>query len=454
MLYNLKEEIMKKAISILLTLVMILSLAACSNKSKEETSTSVTPVVTDDSENEAPVDASVEKSTITIWRGQGTDDEEALYNAQIEAFNAQSETTIVKYEVFPYNDFGTTVRAAISTDSLPELIYGDGTEIGNLVFLESLAPLDEYLDDEFVSKYASSAFYKVDGKTYGVAQQDGGLAFWANKTYLDKAGVRIATYEEPWNKDEFLDALEKLQALDEVEYAIDMKLNWGTGYVVYAWQPIIKSLGADWYNNDTIKATGALDGPEMVESMTFMKSLVDLGYINATQTIDTAFVDGVSALDLTGHWNYNDYSKALGDALVLIPLPDLGNGSFTGVGGLPFSATTTASKNDTVDNCAEFIKFALGDQFQNQINDTNGSLPVMTEVLNSLPALQKGGPLYLYAQQLIGGKYAIRPVSPAFPTYQSEVGTAALDIFAGADIQETLTKAATAIDKVIDENGY
>jgi multiple sugar transport system substrate-binding protein len=452
---------MKKLIGIILALVLVVSMVACdSNKDDDKT-----PAVNNNAGGESKDDAagdtadnkageSKEKVTITIWRGQGTDFEEKFYNEQIEKFNAQSTTTEVKYEVFPYNDFGTTVRSAISTDSLPDLVYVDGTEVGNLVFLEALAPLDEYLDEDFISQYASSAFYKVGDKTYGVAQQDGGLAFWANKAYLDKAGVRIATYEDPWDKEEFLDALEKLQALDEVEYAIDMKTNWGTGYVVYAWQPLIKALGADWYNNDTLKAGGALDSQAMVDAMTFMKGLVDKGYVNAMETIDTAFKDGTSALDLTGHWNYNDYSAALGDNLVLIPLPDLGNGSYTGIGGLPFAATSTAMKNGTVANCAEFIKFALGEQFQNQINDVNGSLPVMTKVLNSQPKLQEGGPLYLYAQQLMGGKYAVRPVSPAFPTYQSEVGTAAFDIFAGADIKETLTKAATAIDKVIEENGY
>ena len=444
---------MRKIIGLILTLALVVSMVACSNNKASNNQ----PTDKDNTSNEGKDNtngSSNEKKTITIWRGQGTDFEEEFYNEQIEKFNAQSTTTEVKYEVFPYNDFATTVRSAISTDSLPDIIYVDGTEIGNLAFLEALAPLDEYLDENFISQYTPSAFYKVGDKTYGVAQQDGGLAFWANKTYLDKAGVRIATYEKPWDKEEFLDALEKLQALDEVEYALDMKTNWGNGYVVYAWQPLIKSLGADWYNSETIKATGTLDSKAMVDAMTFMKSLVDKGYVNAMETVDTAFKDGTSALDLTGHWNYNDYSAALGDNLVLIPLPDLGNGSFTGIGGLPFAATSTALKNGTVENCAEFIKYALGEEFQKKINDVNGSLPVMKNVLNSQPNLQEGGPLYLYAQQLMGGKYAVRPISPAFPTYQAEVGTAAFDIFAGADIKQTLTKAATAIDKVIEENGY
>lgn len=395
----------------------------------------------------------VEKKTIAIWRGQGTDGEEALYNAEIEGFNAQSATTEVKYEVFPYSDFGTTVRSALSTNSMPDIVYVDGTEVGNLVFLEALAPIEEFLEADFVSQYVDSAFYKIDGKTYGLAQQDGGLAFWANKAYLEKAQVRIATYESPWTKDEFLDACAKLNALDEVTFALDMKTNWGGGYMIYAWGPWMVSLGADFYDHTTMRATGALNSEAAISALEFMNGLYTSGYADATQASDT-FIVGESALELTGHWNYKDYSGKMGDNLILVPLPDLGNGSYTGIGGLPFCATKQAEVNGTVENAVEFMKFALGEQFQKQINDANGSMPVLKSAFETVTALKEGGPLYLYAQQLAGSKYAVRPMSPAFPTYQAEVGTAFMDILAGADIKESLDKAAAAIDKVIDENGY
>jgi multiple sugar transport system substrate-binding protein len=427
---EIKEVVMKRIVSLALAVCMVMALSL------------------------GAANAAAGKKTVTIWRGQGTDHEEALYNREIAEFNAQSETTVVEYEVFPYNDFGTTVRAAIATNSLPEMIYVDGTEIGNLAFMEAIVPLNDYIGEEFTQQYAQSAIYAIDGKIYGVAQQDGGLAFWANKEYLDKAGVRIATYEEPWSKEEFVDALAKLKALEEVEFPLDMKTNWGGGYVIYAWQPLVVSMGADWYNHETMRATGALNGPAMVEAMAFIKDMVDKGYVDPNQTVDSNFVDGAAALDLTGHWNFNDYSAALGDKLVLVPLPDFGNGSHTGIGGLPFAVTTTALANGTVENCAEFIKFALGESFQMEINDVNGSMPVLKAALETTEALKEGGPLYLYAQQLVGGKYAVRPMSAAFPTYQADVGTAAFDILAGADIQETLDRAAASIDKVIEENGY
>ena len=42
-----------------------------------------------------------------------------------------------------------------------------------------------------------------------------------------------------------MDALEKLQALDEVEYAIDFKMNYGAGeWFTYGFSPICNPLAA------------------------------------------------------------------------------------------------------------------------------------------------------------------------------------------------------------------
>jgi multiple sugar transport system substrate-binding protein len=442
---------MKRIISIAMILTLVMSISACG---KTETSTDIADTTTKTDTTAKVVEKQEDKKVITIWRGDGTDKEEALYNQQITDFNSQSKDTELKFEVFPYNDFGKTVRAAISTNSLPELIYVDGTEVANLAFSNALMPLDEYISDDMKNNLATSAFSKYNGKTYGIAQQDGGLALWANKKHLTEAGARIPTYEAPWTKDEFLEVLSKLKKVNGVKYPLDMKVNYGNGYVIYAWQPIIKSFGSDWYNADNMKAEGALNSDKTAEALDFIVSLVKNGYVNSSQTSDTEFKEKRSSLDLTGHWNYPDYKAALGDDLILVPLPDFGSGSQTGVGGLPYAITSKAKEKDTMKNAYSFIEFALGEKYQQQINTTNGSLPVNKNILSQLTEFKQGGPLYLYAQQLTGGKFPVRPPSPAFPTYQSEVGKAAFNILSGADVKAELANAAKAIDKVIDENKY
>ena len=77
---------------------------------------------------------------------------------------------------------------------------------------------------------------------------DSGLAIWGNKAYLEEAGVRIPTsIDDAWTMEEFTDALQKLNALDQVDYAIDFKLNYGPDdeWNTYGFAPIIQSFGGD-----------------------------------------------------------------------------------------------------------------------------------------------------------------------------------------------------------------
>ncbi len=430
---------MKRFLAVLLSVVMVASVASCGSNSGS-------------SSQQNPQAA--EKKTVTIWRGVGTEGEEKLYNQEISDFNAQSKNTTVKYETFPYNDFGTTIRSAAATNSLPEMLYMDGTEVANNAFSGTIVPITQYFDESFKSKFAASAFSYYKKELYGVAQQDGGLAFWANKSMLDSAKVRIPTYEKPWTKDEFVSALEALKKVDGVDYPLDMEAANGGGYIIYAWQPFIVSFGGDWYKKDTVTAAGALDSDATVGAVNFLKDLAQKGYWNAKETATDSFIKKQAALDLTGHWNYPSYKKALGGDLILVPLPDFGNGSQTAVGGLPFTVTSVAKQKGTMQNCADFIKFALGDSYQSALNDANGSLPVNKSILSSLAVFKEGGDLHLYAQQLAGGRFGVRPPSPAFPTFQQEVGTAVQNALAGADTKTELSSAAQKIDKVIADNHY
>jgi multiple sugar transport system substrate-binding protein len=330
-------------------------------------------------------------------------------------------------------------------------MFMDGTVVANMAQLGAIVPVDEYIDSDIKSKFSDSAFVQYEGKIYGLNEQEGGLGFWANKSHLTQAGVRIPTYEQPWTKDEFTEALSKLKSVPGVEYPLDMKMNWGGDYVIYAWQPIIRSFGGNWWDEQTHKVEGTLNGDKTIAAYSYIMDLVKAGYVNNKQTDDALLVSGKASLDLTGHWNYPSYKEALGDDLILIPLPDFGEGSFTAVGGISFTVSKAAQEKGHVKEAMEFINFALGDAYQKQINDANGALPANLDILMSLDSFKEGGDLHLYAQQLEGGRFVVRPESPSFPAFQSEVGKATMDILSGADIKQRLTEAAKAIEQVIHD---
>ncbi len=116
---------------------------------------------------------------------------------------------------------------------------------------------------------------------------------------------------------EFEDALAKLQALPEVEYAIDLKLSYGKGeWYTYGFSPIIQSEGADLINRDTWKATGTLNSAGAVEGMTHFQDWVKKGYVVPASAGDDAFYGKKnSALAFVGHWMWTPHHEGLGDDL-------------------------------------------------------------------------------------------------------------------------------------------
>ena len=91
---------------------------------------------------------------------------------------------------------------------------------------------------------------KWEGETYAVGTYDVALAMLARASDLKAAGIRVATVEKPWTKDEFQDALTKLKALGKWEYPLDMGTA-GTGeWLPYAYSPFLQSFGGDLINRD------------------------------------------------------------------------------------------------------------------------------------------------------------------------------------------------------------
>ena len=82
------------------------------------------------------------------------------------------------------------------------------------------------------------------------------------------------------------------------------------------------------------------------------------------------------------------------------------------------------------------------------------AVPARLSAIEQSELYAADGPLNLLVQQL--QQYAIpRPVTPAYPTITSEFSKVVDDISSGADVQESLDKAAAAIDQdIADNQGY
>tara|TARA_B100000614_G_C14531151_1_gene486582 strand:+ start:455 stop:1756 length:1302 start_codon:yes stop_codon:yes gene_type:complete len=396
--------------------------------------------------------------TVEVWNHSGKGAEREALDASIAAFNEMQDRIQVNLTRLPEGSYNEQVSAAALSGDLPDLLDFDGPFLYNYTWAGHLIPLDDYvsadLRDDFLPSIIDQGTY--DDQLWSLGQFDSGLAIWGNRAYLEEAGVRIPTsVDDAWTFEEFNNALEALQALPQVDYAIDFKMNYGQGeWYTYAFSPLLQTFGGDLIDrSDYMSADGVLNGPDAVAAMEWFQSLFQDGYANPTPPGDDSFFGSkTAALSFVGHWMYGPHSEGLGDDLVLIPMfkgPD--GRQVAGMGSWNWGITSSAEHPDAV---WEFLEFLLSPEEILRMTDGNGAVPARYSALEQRDAYSDGGMLSLFVEQL--NTIAVpRPQTPAYPTITAAFAEAVQNIVNGADVQDELDAAVQKIDQDIEDNqGY
>lgn len=423
------------------------TLAACGGGSSETSATTV--------------DKSAAAGDIVVWvHGGATDAEKAAANKIVDGFNGSQSKIKASVKFIPDQQ---KVITATPADQLGDVVEADGEAMSANVYAGKLQALDglisqDVLDNQTASTTAQNT-YAGDGKRYMLSMFDSGLALYGNKKLLDAAGVKYpTTWDTAWTADEFDAALKTLAAKDKDGKVLDVKENYGlAGYSSYAFLPIISSAGHLPMENG--KAEGALNNDAVVAAFTKVAGWKKYTDANAD---DKAFTTGRVALSWVGHWVYNDYKKALGNDLVVIPLPNFGTGAKTGQGSLAWGISK-GTKNAAA--AAVFLEYAMSDASVTTMTDANAAPPGTKTVTASSPLYKSDGPLALYADALARSCGAEMPtadcvavprtISAGWPTINASAGEAMNAIWTGGDPKGALDKAAKAIDQdFTDNDGY
>jgi len=399
------------------------------------------------------------EDTVSVWFHSGKGEERWALNAQIEAFNKKYAGDVqVEAVQLPEGSYNDQVQAAALAGDLPCVLDFDGPFLYNYAWSGYLLPLDSYVSDEMKNDFLPSIIAQgtFAGKLYSLGTFDSGLSIWANKAYLEKAGVRIPKgIDDAWDREEFMDTLKKLQALDEADYAIDFKMNYGTDeWDTYGFSPIMQSFGGDLIDRSSYQtADGVLNGSESVEAMTFFQNLFKEGYANPKPAGDDDFYGKkIAALSYVGHWMWNPHKEGLGDDVVLLPMPKFGKKAVTGMGSWNWGITSSCPNPDAA---WKFLDFILSADEILRMTKANGAVPARKTAIAKSELYSEGGPLNIFAQQLEHGIAVPRPVTPAYPVITAAYIEAVQNIVAGADVKTELDKVVKKIDQDIEDNqGY
>ena len=249
---------MKKAIALLLALVMVFGLVACGEKA---------PAADDG------------KTTVTVIAAQYGNETANWWVGFEQKFEAANEGIDLVVDVVSWNDIYTVVNTRVANGEAPDLlnidVFADYQADGLLL------PAEEWVSAETYAKFFPSFLAEsvVDDTVWAVPDLASARALYYNADILAAAGVEVPT---TW--DELTAACEAIKAYDANIYpwGVDMTTDEGQAcFAYYAWNN----------GGGFVDAEGnwALDSAANVEAVEYIVGLVKAGLTNQDPTTETRY---------------------------------------------------------------------------------------------------------------------------------------------------------------------
>ncbi len=393
---------------------------------------------------------------LDVWVHAGRQSERETISRQVDRFNEMESEIRVELTFIPEGAYNAQVQAAALAGDLPDVLEFDGPFVYNYVWQGKLFPLEDYISLETFENLIPSIVEQgtYNNRFWTAGMYDSGLALYASREKLESVGARIPEIpSEAWTVETFDSILSKLAAKDEDGRVLDLKLNYRGEWFTYAFYPALASAGGGLIRRpeyDT--AQGVLDGEASIEAMSWFQRWTDEKEWVDANVDDNAFVSGRVALSWVGHWEYERYSETYGNDLVLLPLPDFGQGSHTAQGSWSWGITRKCQNPEAA---GEFIEFLLQDRQVLEMAEANGAVPGTRSAIEKSVAYGPAGERRLFVTQLTEGFARPRPRTPGYPVITSIFQNTFKDITNGADVGRALRRAAEEITRDIRDNkGY
>lgn len=391
------------------------------------------------------------QTTLSMWyHGAGSEVESKIVNQIITDFNASQADWKVELQSFPQAAYNDSVVAGALAGNLPDILDVDGPVMPNWAWSGYMQPLK--IDQNKIADFLPGTKGMWNGQLYSIGLWDAAVALVTRKSTLEELGLRTPTLDQPWTKDEFMDALAKAKASGKYEFAFDPGMAWTGEWYPYAFSPFLQSFGGDIIDRSTYNtAEGVLNGEAAQAFGTWWQGLFKDGYAQATQDPadrDSGFAAGKYAFSWNGNW------AALGtlatfDDTIFLPSPDFGTGPKIGAASWQFGIS---AKSAHPDGAAKFIEFALQDKYLTAFSDGIGLIPPTTASAAVSINYKAGGPMEAF-YELSAKQALLRPVTPGYLVAAKVFEKAIGDIANGADVAATLDAAVDEIDADIEKNG-
>ncbi|MFJ2156019.1 ABC transporter substrate-binding protein [Streptomyces sp. NPDC087856] len=396
---------------------------------------------------------------ITVWYHAGPSGEFTTLQSQVKEFNRRQKRVRVELVTLPEDRAYTAlVLSAAASGDLPDLLDFDGPNLYSYAWSGKLRPIDSCVPAsvraDLLPTIRQQGTYA--GRLWGIGTFDSGMGLYVRKSVMRKAGIRVPTGpKDAWTAAEMTGILRKLRT-QGYKAPLDLRLVYsqpGQEWNTYGFAPAVWSAGGDLVEPRNFRtAHGYVNGPGSVKALTDMQNWAKAGLIDMVKD-DKAFVSGRSAISWCGHWTYPEFNKAFPGDVAIVPLPDFGQGTVTGMGSFQWGVPAGNADGDAV---WRFLSFLLQPTQVHRMTVANGAIPATESAIKLSPQYAPGGPEHLFIEQLRDGVARPRPQTPAYPAITDAFSRAfAKIIFNRAPVRATLDEAAKKIDQdIAAHDGY
>lgn len=209
--------------------------------------------------------------------GHGGNFEEWI-NGAVDAFEAEYPNIQVEREHVPYDQYWEQLDIAIASGNAPD-VAAFGGNLAKYVAAGALTPLNDLIDMEDVERNFSAlqtelipAADSEEGRTFALAFDSGFYLPLYRPSLFEEEGIR----EFPTTPDAFVDMARELTAGDRYGYAF---MNNPGNYNEQRIDLIIWTVGLGGHYVDRSTGEPALDSPEVIQAVTYLKELHDAGAV-------------------------------------------------------------------------------------------------------------------------------------------------------------------------------
>jgi multiple sugar transport system substrate-binding protein len=391
---------------------------------------------------------------LTLWQGVNPPPNRDVLQKLVDRFNkTHSDIQVESLYIGQQDQQMPKILAAVVGNAPPDLLWYNPTIGGQLVELNALIPLDEYLNKSPVKPEIDPTLFEsmeYKGKIWSVPFATNNVGVFYRPSLFKTAGVKI-----PKTWDEFRQVAKTLTRDTNNDGRIDqhgMVLPLGKGeFTVFTWLPFMWSGGGELVSG-SIGAVGVdlLDNKGAKSALQLWRDLITDGSAvlsGPERGYETdALIAGRVAMQLTGPWTLGEF-QAKGIDFGVFPIP-IGQRPATSIGGENLFLFKTAPEREKA--AFKFAEYALSEGFQTELALGTGYLPINIKSRQNpkyLEFAKKQPAVNVFLEQAKFGRS--RPIFPGYNRVSENIGRAVEAVLLGkASPTEALKQSQQRLDLI------